>query len=216
MIGAGIVLCGGKSTRMGFAKAQLPFGDEVLLQRVTRILGDIVSPLVVVASPGQELPRCSPDILVAYDRHRDGGPLEGLAVGFGALPETADAAFVTGCDAPFLKPLFIRRIFSLLESDYSAVVPRESGRYHPLCAVFRKSTLPKVEELLTAGERRMTSFVESISTREVAPTEWCDVDPNSDSLRNLNNCEDYSAALEDAGIQNNKNLGLSANSATDS
>ena len=45
----GVVLCGGKSTRMGQSKAMLPFGNELLLQRVVRILGEVVSPIVVVA-----------------------------------------------------------------------------------------------------------------------------------------------------------------------
>ena len=53
---AGIILCGGKSERMGTAKAMLPFGDELLIQRVVRIVGSVVSLVVVVASPGQSLP----------------------------------------------------------------------------------------------------------------------------------------------------------------
>ena len=36
----GIVLCGGQSSRMGRPKAWLPFGDELMLPRVVRLLGD--------------------------------------------------------------------------------------------------------------------------------------------------------------------------------
>jgi CTP:molybdopterin cytidylyltransferase MocA len=54
---AGIVLCGGKSTRMGTSKALLPFGPETMLQRVVRLLSDIVSPIVAVAAAGQESSR---------------------------------------------------------------------------------------------------------------------------------------------------------------
>ena len=50
----GIVLCGGESRRMGRPKAWLPFGDELMLQRVVRILGEVVNPIVVVAAPGQD------------------------------------------------------------------------------------------------------------------------------------------------------------------
>jgi len=56
MIAGGIVLCGGKSTRMGVPKATLPFGPETMLQRVVRLLGTVVSPVVVVAAQGQPLP----------------------------------------------------------------------------------------------------------------------------------------------------------------
>ena len=56
---AGIIHCAGKSERMGTAKAMLPFGNELLIQRVVRIVSSAVSPLVVVASPGQSLPKFS-------------------------------------------------------------------------------------------------------------------------------------------------------------
>ncbi|MCA9117229.1 MAG: NTP transferase domain-containing protein, partial [Planctomycetaceae bacterium] len=53
---AGIVLCGGRSSRMGQPKHLLPFGDETMLQRVVRTLSAVVSPVVVVAARGQQLP----------------------------------------------------------------------------------------------------------------------------------------------------------------
>src|SRR3954449_10523799 len=91
----GIVLAGGKSTRMGTSKALLQFGPETMLQRVVRILGGIVSPIVVVAAPGQELPPLPPDVIVTCDEREARGPLEGLRAGLKALPATVEAAYVT-------------------------------------------------------------------------------------------------------------------------
>ena len=42
------------SARMGRPKAWLPFGGEFMLPRVVRLLSEAVSPIIVVASPGQE------------------------------------------------------------------------------------------------------------------------------------------------------------------
>ena len=53
MTTGGVVLCDGKSTRMGAAKAMLPFGPETMLQRVVRLLGTTVSPIVAVAARDQ-------------------------------------------------------------------------------------------------------------------------------------------------------------------
>src|SRR5687767_10615246 len=61
---AGIILCGGKSSRMGRPKALLPFGPELMLERVVRILSAVVSPIVVVAAPEQDLPPLSDDVLL--------------------------------------------------------------------------------------------------------------------------------------------------------
>ncbi|MCA9165188.1 MAG: NTP transferase domain-containing protein, partial [Planctomycetales bacterium] len=62
---AGVVLCGGKSRRMGESKATLPFGDELMVQRVVRLLSEVVSPIVVVAAEGQTLPELPAGTLLA-------------------------------------------------------------------------------------------------------------------------------------------------------
>ena len=104
MTAGGIVLCGGKSTRMGVAKATLPFGPETMLQRVVRLLGTIVSPIVAVAARDQELPALPADVIVTRDEREARGPLEGLRAGLKALPASVDAAYVTSCDVPLLVP----------------------------------------------------------------------------------------------------------------
>src|SRR5262245_36754359 len=102
MTSGGIVLCGGRSTRMGSPKALLPFGSETMLQRVVRGLGTVVSPIVVVAAEGQELPELPTSIVIARDENEDRGPLEALRAGLKGLPEGAEAAYVTSCDVPLL------------------------------------------------------------------------------------------------------------------
>jgi len=199
MKSAGIILCGGQSKRMGAAKATLPFGDEQLLQRVTRIVGSVVSPIVVVASPDQSLPALPTEVLVAHDRHQGQGPLEALAVGLSALPEASNIAFVTGCDIPLLRPAFIERMLALVDG-YDAAIPEESNRFHPLCAAYRKAVLPRIETLLADGHRRMGFLIDSLSVRTVSPDEWKDVDSRSLSLRNVNNPADYREAVREAGF----------------
>ena len=56
MVG-GVVLCGGRSSRMGRPKASLPFAGETMLARVVGVLGGVVSPVVVVAASGQDVPQ---------------------------------------------------------------------------------------------------------------------------------------------------------------
>src|SRR5262245_18679637 len=100
----GVVLCGGRSSRMGQPKAWLPFAGEPLLARVVRLVGEAASPVVVVAAAGQELPPLLADVEIVRDPEPDRGPLQGLAAGLAALRGRAAAAFVTSCDAPFLRP----------------------------------------------------------------------------------------------------------------
>src|SRR5262245_16438496 len=107
---AGIVLCGGQSSRMGRPKAWLPFGGEPMLVRVLRVLGQCCSPLVAVAAPGQDLPPLPEGVQVARDPERGRGPLQGLAAGLEALAGQAEAAYVSSCDVPFLSAAFVERM----------------------------------------------------------------------------------------------------------
>src|SRR5262245_40439806 len=96
----GVVLCGGESRRMGRPKAWLPFGGERMLPRVVRVLTEVVSPVVVVAAPDQEVPPLPASVHVVRDEERGRGPLEGLAAGLAALAGKADAAYLSSCDVP--------------------------------------------------------------------------------------------------------------------
>ena len=71
----GIVVCGGQSRRMGRPKAWLPCGAEFLLQRMVRLVGDVVSPVVVAGRRDQELPSLPAGVEIVYDRVENSGPL---------------------------------------------------------------------------------------------------------------------------------------------
>src|SRR6185369_3969103 len=153
----GIVLAGGKSTRMGVAKASLPFGPETMLQRVVRLLGTTVAPIVTVAARDQELPALPADVIVARDEREARGPLEALRAGLKALPASVDAAYVTSCDVPLLEPAFVEHMLALLGEHDIAVIEID-GFTHPLSAVYRRAVLPRVEELL-AQDRLRPAFL---------------------------------------------------------
>ena len=184
---------------MGVDKATLPFGPELMLQRVVRLLGEVVEQIVVVAAAGQELPELPDSTRIAHDRREGRGPLEGLAAGLTELDDTTEAAYATSCDVPLLVPAFVERMFDLL-GDHEIAVPKEGKFHHPLAAVYRTSVLSHVEELLSANRMRPFFLFEQCDTREVTPDEWTDVDPDSRTLRNLNEREDYEAALRLAGF----------------
>jgi molybdenum cofactor guanylyltransferase len=195
----GIILCGGKSTRMGSSKALLAFGAETMLQRVIRLLGTVVSPIVVVGAPQQSLPELPADVTVTRDEQEDRGPLEGLRAGLKALPGTVEIAYVTSCDVPLLVPGFVRRMIDLL-NDYDIAVLETDGLAHPLSAVYRRNTLPHVESLLAQNRLRPVFLFDAVRTRRVQPAEMTSVDPELLTLRNVNTREDYVEALSSAGL----------------
>ena len=224
---AGIVLCGGKSSRMGRPKALLPFGPELMLQRVVRILQEVVSPIVVVAAPDQELPPLPAGILIARDEREGRGPLEGLLAGMTALQTLARrasegnaagttglpnespslarrasedlAVYATSCDVPLLQPDFVRYVLSRL-GNHAAAVPVEDKFYHPLAAAYRLSVRPEIESLLAADQLRPAFLFERVATCRIPVAELRAADPELRSLKNCNRPEDYEEALKLAGF----------------
>ena len=196
----GVILCGGQSKRMGVAKATLPFGPETMLQRVCRILKEVVEPIVVVGGPRQDLPNLANDVHVVRDRAEGKGPLEGLAVGLRTMAEHADAAYVTGCDVPLLVPDFVRYLAQVIV-DHEIAVPFDDSYHHPLAAIYRTDLLPTIERLIAGNRMRPLFLFEESRTLKVATTALMTVDPNLQTLQNLNHPNDYLAALEQAGFE---------------
>jgi molybdopterin-guanine dinucleotide biosynthesis protein A len=195
----GIVLCGGKSSRMGLPKASLPFGSETMLQRVVRLLSETVDGIVVVAADGQQLPELADNIRVVRDQRPERGPLEGLSAGLAACDKQTVSAYVTSCDVPFLVPEFVERMFQLL-GDYEIAVPYDGKYHHPLSAVYRIEVLSYIETLLSNNRMRPVFLFDVAKTHRVLPVQWADVDPRSQSLDNLNRPEDYLRAAREAGF----------------
>lgn len=191
-----IVLCGGKSSRMGQDKATLPFGPELMLQRVVRIISQVVDAgtIVVVAAPSQILPELSSNVIVTRDERPNRGPLEGIAAGLRAMPGFVEAIYATSCDVPLMIPEFVSRMFEQL-GDHSIAVPWDGQYHHPLAAVYRPSVLAVVERLLASDRLRPRFLFDDVSTNEVPVETLRCVDPNLDTLMNLNHPEDYQRAL---------------------
>ncbi len=190
----GVVLCGGQSRRMGTSKAWLRFGTEYLLQRVVRIVGGVVQPVVVAARPGQSLPPLPDNVLVVYDAIENSGPLAGVAAGFDALADCREAALVVSCDHALLTASFITRLIELL-GDHPAVVPRHQDRLHPLVAVYRLQTRTVLAHLLAQAHLRAHTFARRCGAHIVSAPDLKCADPNLSSLRNLNDPETYESTV---------------------
>ncbi len=196
---AGIVLAGGRSSRMGSPKAELPWQGEPLVAHVARrLLGCLDGPVVVVQAPGQELPELPAGVEVTRDAREDRGPLEGLAAGLAAVEGRADAAYVSATDVPLLRPELVRLVAGSLDESADAVVPRVGDRMYPLTAAYRTGLLVVVRQLIAAERMRALDLVEAVRVRWLTETELRAVDPTLDSLRNVNTPEDYEAVVREA------------------
>jgi molybdenum cofactor guanylyltransferase len=198
---AGIVLAGGRSSRMGTPKAALEWHGSTLLRRITGLVArGIDGPVVVVRAPGQELPALPASVEVIEDAREGRGPLQGLAAGLAALEDEAEVAYASSTDAPLLHPAFVRRVVGALDADVDVVLPRAGGFPHPLAAAYRTALRPLVERLLDADRLRPAFLFDECRVLRLdedallGDAALAAADPELDSVLNLNEPADYEAA----------------------
>jgi molybdopterin-guanine dinucleotide biosynthesis protein A len=198
---AGIVLAGGRSSRMGTPKAALEWHGSTLLRRTVGILARVTDgPVLVVRAPGQVLPDLPSHVGVVDDPREGLGPVQGLAAGLAAAAGRADVAFVCSTDLPFLHPAFVRRVLRAADDGADVGLPVALGYPQPLAAAYR-TTLAPVAERLVAQQRLRPAFLfdECAVTRLKEADLRRDpvlaaLDPELDSLLNVNEPGEYQAA----------------------
>lgn len=185
---------------MGFPKSNLPFGDELLLQRVVRRLSESVDGVFVVRAAEQEIPELPIGVTVVDDDQPALGPLQGISCGLRAANHRYDFAFVMSCDAPFMQNAFIKRLVEL-RNHSDIVITADEHRMHPLAAIYRTSLHSVAANLLHEGVRRPIALVDHAKVAKVATQSLRTVDPELESLLNLNDREAYRESLLRAGLK---------------
>lgn len=209
-VAAGVVLAGGRSSRMGTAKAALEWHGSSLLRHVTGVVDRAVEgPVIVVRAPGQELPELDPKVIVRDDPEEGLGPLQGLAVGLAAAAEVgAETAFVCSTDLPFLHAEFVRGVLAAFAPDHRSpgsagpdiVLPIVRGYRQPMAAGYRTNLVPRIDKLLAARRLKPAFLFDECEVCRLdeaallADPRLARVDPGLDSVVNVNEPEDYRAA----------------------
>ena len=206
---AGVVLAGGRSSRMGRPKAALEWYGSTLLYRTAAVLARVVSgPVVVVEAPGQELPSLPAGVEVVEDPVEGMGPMQGIATGLAAVAERAGRAFVCSTDLPFLHPAFVAVVLRSMERSSEAgeevdvVLPLARGFRQPLAAAYRTGMAGLIQDRVAAGDLRPGMLFRHCRVRELddaallADPVLSRLDPELDSVVNVNEPDDYAAARQ--------------------
>ena len=197
---------------MGTAKAALEWHGSTLLRHVTGVVSRAVDgPVFVVRAPEQELPELDPQVVVCDDEEEGRGPMQGLAVGLAAAAMHTETAFVCSTDLPFLHAAFVRAVLQGFETDIETpgrderpdvVLPFVHGYRQPMAAGYRTDLVPQINRLLKAGRLRPAHLFEECEVRQLADPDLlsdarlAEVDPDLDSVVNLNEPEEYRSARD--------------------
>jgi molybdopterin-guanine dinucleotide biosynthesis protein A len=186
----GIILCGGKSSRMKTNKALLRLGNmpiiEIMLKKMKQNFDHLI-----LSSNNPEL-FAYLNVPIVKDIYLDRGPLAGI---HSSLKYSAtEKNFIISCDIPLITVELIKYL-SEYNSDKKIILPVLKGRIQQLCGVYSKSILADVEQLLKASQGNNEVKGSIFNLLERVDAEIVDVSsfssPGDDIFLNMNTPEDY-------------------------
>jgi molybdenum cofactor guanylyltransferase len=162
----GVVLAGGRSSRMGQDKALLVWKGRPLIRHAIDILGELCQKVVISASKDDYgFTTCE----VWPDEWDVQAPMSGI---YSCLKRSQhDWIMVLSCDMPLVDPRLFQALLSY-STGYDIVVPVHDGGFiEPLCGVYSKGALPKLEQSLSRQSYSMKQFIFSGKSRlmEIGP-----------------------------------------------
>lgn len=199
-IGA-IILCGGRSVRMGSDKAWLKAGNKPFLSRIVRVADTVLQPVVVVAADQQTLPELPKHIHVVRDELPNAGPLIGCLSGLDALlaarPD-ANSFFLLSVDMPGVGTELLSELMARRKPERALVIC-EGTRPFPFPGIYPASLRDRLSEKITGGERRLQALLKCAPLDEVPADDLRSIHPGRAGLQNINTPEDYQRLTKDFG-----------------
>lgn len=193
----GIILAGGKSSRMGRNKALLDFGGRSIIEHSADLFKSIFPEVILVTNTPDEYANLG--VRIVTDIRPGKGSLGGIYTGL--FYASHDYSFIASCDMPFLKRELIEFLTSLKEG-YDVVVPRMNDGHEPLHAVYSKRCLKPIESMINKGDLRIIGFYSNARVREVPEEELASYVSEPSPFLNINTPEEYEAAIRKARKQN--------------
>lgn len=182
----GIILAGGKSSRMGEDKAFLPFPEKSLIEILIDKLSFIFKDLIIITNKLHLYEKYG--IKTYCDILKERGPLGGIYTGLVSSEDMHN--FIVACDMPFLNRDLIQYMLGEI-SDYDVVIPERNDRLHPLCAVYSKNCIKPIEKGLSKNNLKITDFLKYVKTRIINEKEIAQFDLDNSSFVNINTPKDY-------------------------
>lgn len=186
----GIILSGGKSSRMGGRnKAFLNVEGERLIDRNVRLFKSLFDDVIIVTN--SPLDYVDQDVRIVTDIIRGKGALGGICTGL--FFASSSRAFAAACDMPFLNRDFIS--YMIRETgDHDIVVPFVSKGYQPLHAVYSVRCAKEMEKQMKTDNLKVSSFYGKFRLRKITEDEIRPFDPEGKIFFNINSERDFEQA----------------------
>jgi len=181
----GIILSGGKSIRMGENKAFIEVEGVPIIGRIHKLFKSLFNEVIIVTN--------EKDLFLSYDANLygdllpDRGALGGLYTGL--FCSSFLYSFCVGCDMPFLKKPVIEYLIRNIDS-FDVIVPKAEDGLQPLHAIYSKTCLEPIREMIEKGKYKIIDFYPMAKIRVIEAHEFRSLDPMAESFINVNTPEE--------------------------
>lgn len=188
----GIILAGGKSSRMGFDKQFLEVNQKRLMNIVVEDLEEEFDEIIIVTNKPEEYIGFNHKIIT--DKIVGMGPLSGIHAGL--TESKSKYAFVIGCDMPNINIDYIRYMKESINSyDVEACITKHKDGIEPLYGFYSKNIIGKIEKYLLEDKRAIYRFLKTLKVNYIEEDKAKDYTNDLDMFLNLNNKEDLNKYL---------------------
>lgn len=198
MKAGGIILSGGKSSRMGTNKSLLKINQKPNIERIKDELAKLVSDIVLVSNDPETYQFLK--IKTVSDVYPGQGPLAGIHAGLLASPFAVN--LVVACDMPFISTELGGFLLESSE-NYDAVLPVINGKHQPLFAVYKKSICAEIEASIRHEELTVRGLLSKLNVRYITEADIPEhlLHQLDKYFYNMNRPEEYEAAIRMAGTE---------------
>lgn len=184
----GIILAGGKSSRMGVNKSLLKLGEKTIIERIVDLMKSLFNKVIIITNKTNEYEFLK--LPLHQDIYKEKGPLGGIHSGL--VNSKTDKNFFISCDIPLMTKEMIEYIVNY--KTKKPIIFCEAACYHqPLAGVYKKNVLPKIEEVLNgsknANDNSLHLFLKRVDSEIVQPQNLEFYDDRI--FFNVNNPDDY-------------------------
>jgi molybdopterin-guanine dinucleotide biosynthesis protein A len=191
----GIILSGGKSTRMGENKAFIEIEGVPIVRRIDNLFKELFQEVVIVTNQQKLFKNF--DSKIYSDLLPNKGALGGLYTGlfFSAF----HYSFAVACDMPFIKRHLVQYIIKNIEGEEDVIVPRTKDGLQPLHAVYSKNCLDPIKKTMEQGKYKIIDFYNLLNVKVIEEKDFILFDPHLESFINVNTPEELLSVIEHKG-----------------
>jgi len=178
----GIVLAGGRSSRMGSDKGLLKLNDKLFIEHIMLAMKPLVDSIIIVSN-NNTYDQFGYERIT--DEVKDAGPLAGLYSGLSHSKTRYN--LVLSCDIPLIQTEVLKTLIDTDYKNYDVVQIQSENKTMPLIALYNKECMDKCLKLLHDGERRLRVAVGQLNTKTVSiQPRWQEYVKNINTKDDLN------------------------------